>query len=489
MAETEDIIAKIISVYDSMPRENKCRDIFYPLVFVKRNSDIFEEKAEAIYRETQDEDKAWKMPQFHEVFVPEGARWSNVVKIKSELGPSLIRVFEELEENNESLEGVFSPIGNQILDISRDRKLENDYFRVIQSLSLIPMDKAHLGNPPLPNTFDKLLSRIMKECHYDVSTPAQISKLLASIVDPRDNMAIFDPFCGTGSLLLECERYANEHSNGHLSLFGQEIETYTCMYCKLSLSLNGCEDAAIANGDSILSPYFIIDNSTLKQFDRIVSVPPFGKNKWGYEIAEYDQYSRFRYGIPPKNSGDFGYIQHIIACLKENGKAAIVSPEGILFRSGPESRIRKSIVQSDIIEAVIALSSKLFYHTEIPTIITVINMDKSKERRGSILFISAEQECENGKRNKNIITDNNIHKIIDAYRGYKNIPNFCRIVNLKEIEDNDYSLSFSLYLDIRPEIRTVDIIKTLEEIQNLRIEKEKLIEKIIPIVEKLEQTK
>lgn len=487
MDETDKITSELKNVYKSLPGEEKCRDIFYPLIFSKWASDVFEEEAKAIYTETKDKNKACNIPQLHKIFVSKTARWSNLVKIKYDLGPSLMRAFEELEENNEFLKGVFLSIRDQILNISRDKKLENDYFRVIQNLSLIPMGKAHLENAQFPSVFDKILAYIMKECYFDeFYTPGHISKLLASILNPRDNMTVFDPFCGTGALLLEFERYAKEHSNGHLSLFAQEINTQMSMYCKLSFFLNECNDAFLVNGDSISEPGFI-EEGTLKQFDRVVSVPPFGKQKWGYEIAEYDQYSRFRYGIPPKNSGDFGYVQHIIACLKEKGKGAIVSPEGILFRSGPEAQIRKNIIQSDLIEAIIMLPPRMFSHTGIPTIITVISMDKPTERRNSIIFISAEHEYEELKR-QNILSDNNIAKIVDAYKNYRGIEKFCRVVTLKEIESNDYSLNFSLYLDTKSKIETVDIVKTLEKIQNLKNEREELVEEIAKIITKLKHT-
>ena len=486
MTESEKVVSEIISLYKSMPRDAKCKNIFWPLVSRKRMSDIFEEEAKAIYSETKDENNAWNQPQFHDIFVPEIARWGNLMRTKNYLGDFLIESFKELEKNNEFLEGVFSPIENQVSAIKKDRKLENDYFRVIHELSLIPMDRAYLGNSQFQEVSDKILAHIMKECYYgEFYTPSQISKLLASIADPRDNMTVLDPFCGTGGLLLECERYANKHSGGHLSLYGQEINDNIWMYCKLSLILNGFKDSIVVNGDSILYPAFV-ENNSLKQFDRVISVPPFGKQKWGYEIAERDQYSRFRYGIPPKNSGDFAFLQHMIACLKNSGKGVMVSPEGILFRSGPEARIRKNIIQSDIIEAVILLPSGLFSNTGIPVIITVINMDKPDERRDSILFISAEQEYDETKRQK-ILSDDNIEKVVDAYRNYKDIEKFCRVVSLEEIKDNDYSLNFSLYVDTEPEIETVNITETLHEIRNLKNEREELLDEIVDIINKFNQ--
>ncbi len=486
MTESDKVASKIIRIYRSMPRDEKYKNVFWPLVFRKRVSDVFEEEAKAIYSETKDEDKAWNQPQFHDIFVPEIARWGNLMRTKNYLGHFLMESFKELEKSNEYLDGVFSPIENQVSAIMRDRKLENDYFQVIYELSLIPMDRAHLGNSQFQEVSDKILAHIMKEWYLgEFYTPGQISKLLASIADPRDNMTVLDPFCGTGGSLLECERYAKKHSDGHLSLFGQEIKDNIWMHCRLSLILNGCKDSIVANADSILYPAFVEDNN-LKQFDRVISVPPFGKQKWGYEIAERDQYSRFRYGIPPKNSGDFAFLQYMIACLKNSGKGVMVSSEGILFRSGPDARIRKNIVQSDIIEAIILLPPGLFLNTGIPTIITVINMDKPEERRGLILFISADREYEEIKRQK-ILNDDNIKKVVDAYRNYKDIEKFCRVVSLEEIKDNDYSLNFSLYVDTEPEIETVNITETLSEIRNLKSERDELLEELVDIIEKFDQ--
>lgn len=486
MAKTDKIDSEIIGIYKSMPRDEKCKDLFCPIIFDIWASYEFEKEAKAIFSETKNEEVAWEQPDFHYIFVPEVARWANLSRTKRQIGYHLIDAFKELEKCNEFLDGVFSPIENQIYAIKEDGKLENEYLRLMQNLSFITMTNTDIKEGQFQSVFDKILSYVIEDCRSgDYSTPSSISKLISSIVDPKDSMTILDPFCGAGGLLLECERYVNEHKNGHLSLFGQEINENIWMYCKLKLTMNGCRDAIIKNDDSISNPAFI-DDGSLKQFDRVVSVPPFGLKMWGYEIAEYDKYSRFRYGIPPKNSGDFAFLQHIIACLNENGKGAMVSPQGILFRSGSESQIRKNIVQSDVIEAIIVLPSRLFSYTGINVIVTVINMNKPEERRGSIIFISAEREYEETKR-QNILSDENIAKIVDAYKNYKDIEKFCRVVNLEEIRDNDYSLNFSLYVDTESEIETVDITQTLQKISNLKNEREELFEEITGILRKFDQ--
>lgn len=481
MIESDKVTFRIMDIYRSMPKEVKFRDIFITLLLLKRLSDVSEEK-ERINSETNNANKELNQSVSQGIIVPESVRWPKLLKIKGDLGQNLMKAFDTIEQNNDCLKGVLTSLTAQVYDIGGDDKIKNSIFRIIQDLSLIPMgNHNYKSEKQFPEIFDFVILKIMRSSyHGEFSTDVNIAKLLASILDPEDNMTVHDPFCGIGKVLVECAKYAEE-KDGQVSLYGQEITETAWRYCIYSLIVNNYTTSVVKMGDTIRDPAFI-GNEELLQFDRVVSVPPFGKQKWGHEIANMDKYNRFRYGIPPKSTGDMAYLQHTIACLKDDGKAVTVSPQGILFRGGPEGEIRKHLILNDFIEAVILLPSNFFAHTAIQTIIVVINMNKPVERHDSILFISAQNLGEEIKR-KVVLDDADIAKIVGAYRDYKGIDKFCRIVDLEEIKNNDYSLNFSLYIDIFPEIEIVDVKKTLNQIQELHVKKEQLMNKILDIMD------
>jgi type I restriction enzyme M protein len=183
-------------------------------------------------------------------------------------------------------------------------------------------------------------------------------------------------------------------------------------------------------------------------------------------VAESDGFGRFRYGIPPKTKGDFAFVEHMIATLNQNGRMGVVVPHGVLFRGGAEGEIRKNIAKEDIIEAVVGLPPNLFYGTGIPAAILIINKNKPPERRGSILFIDASQDFLEGKK-QNYLRDQDIEKIVGAYKGYMDVPKYCCAVPLSEIEENDYNLNISRYVDTAPEEEPIDVAGTLQELRAL----------------------
>ncbi|OQB27130.1 MAG: N-6 DNA Methylase [Euryarchaeota archaeon ADurb.Bin190] len=233
----------------------------------------------------------------------------------------------------------------------------------------------------------------------------------------------------------------------------------------MNMLLHGLPDADIRKGDVIREPKLLIDGQ-LMLFDRVIANPPFSLDKWGYEVAESDGYGRFHYGVPPKTKGDFAFVEHMIATLNQEGKMGVVVPHGVLFRGGAEGRIREGICKEDIIEAVIGLPAQLFYGTGIPAAILVINKNKPRERRGSILFVDGSQDYLEGKK-QNKLRPEDIEKIVGAYRSYQAMPKYCRVVQLFEIEENDYNLNISRYVDTAPEEEQIDVAEALRELKQL----------------------
>jgi type I restriction enzyme M protein len=233
----------------------------------------------------------------------------------------------------------------------------------------------------------------------------------------------------------------------------------------MNLLLHGLPDHKIEKGDTIRHPK-LIEDGEIMLFDRVIANPPFSLKEWGREEAEHDKYGRFLYGLPPKNAGDYAFIQHMVGSLNSNGIAGVVMPHGVLFRGGAEGKIRQGLLEADLLEAVVGLPPNLFYGTSIPAAILIFNRNKPKERKGKVLFIAAETEFKEGK-NQNTLRDDDIKKIVDAFDMYIDLKQYARVVSLSEIKSNDYNLNISRYIDKSPIEELVDLDSIIEEISQL----------------------
>ena len=212
------------------------------------------------------------------------------------------------------------------------------------------------------------------------------------------------------------------------------------------------------------------------EFDIVIANPPFSLKNWGYEEAQHDPYRRFRFGIPPKGYGDYAFVQHMIATLISLGRAGVVLPHGVLFRGGAEGKIRKGILEEDLLEAVIGLPPNLFLETGIPACLFIMNKNKPKERKGKVFFLYGANDYLEGK-NQNKLRKEDIEKIVNAYREYRSINKYCRPVSLDEIRANDYNLNITRYIDVTEEEEPIDVQKVLNELNALKEERSEIEEK------------
>lgn len=449
------------------------------LLFLKRLSDVFEEEAEKIEKETSDKDLAWNDPDEHQFFVPERARWENLRKVTAQIGETLNKACAELEDKNPVLEGVLvSSIDFNSDKLGDTKQRDNTLQRLVQHFSGIPMKNSNLSEPDLlGKVYEFLIEKFADDAGKkggEFYTPRKVVQLLVAILEPREGMRIADPTVGSGGMLIESAYYVKRNGGNpkNLSLYGQEKNIGTWGICKMNMLLHGLPDADIRKGDVIRDPKLLIDGQ-LMLLDRVLANPPFSLDRWGREVAESDGFGRFRYGIPPKTKGDFAFVEHMIATLNLNGKMGVVVPHGVLFRGGAESEIRTNIAKEDIIEAVIGLPPNLFYGTSIPAAILIVNKDKPSERKGSILFIDASQDYLEGKK-QNSLRDKDIEKMVKAYKGYVDVQKYCRIVPLSEIEENDYNLNISRYVDTALEEEFIDVAEVLRELKVLEARRKEI---------------
>src|SRR5699024_3538873 len=231
-------------------------------------------------------------------------------------------------------------------------------------------------------------------------------------------------------------------------------------------------------------PKLMDSSNELLLYDRVIANPPFSLKNWGREEAEDDAYGRFRFGVPPKNAGDYGFIQHMVATLNHEGKAGVVMPHGVLFRGGAEGKIREGLLKEDLVEAIIGLPANLFYGTGIPACILVLKRNKEADKKGKVFFLDGSKDFQEGK-NQNVLRDADIEKIVAGYDAWEEQGKYCRVVALEEIAENDYNQNIPRYIDTREEEEQIDVADALAELRKLETERDEIEDKMYGYLKEL----
>jgi len=311
------------------------------------------------------------------------------------------------------------------------------------------------GDDLLGDAFEYLMGHFASESGKSKGqfyTPTEVSRIVASIVgidefEARGDTTVYDPTCGSGSLLL---RVAAKSNRDDISLYGQEKDASTSILAQMNMFLHGSPTAEIRQGNTLATPKFLVDGE-LQRFDFIVANPPFSDKKWsmGLDIstADADTYGRFEeFGIPPSKQGDYAYLLHIIKSLKSTGKAACILPHGVLFRGNAEADIRQKLVDYGFIKAIIGLPANLFYGTGIPACIIVIDREHAAARKGILMIDASQGFIKDGAKNR--LRERDLHKIIDAFKNHEeHDERYARMVGLDEIIKNGYNLNLPRYID------------------------------------------
>ncbi len=392
-------------------------------------------------------------------FVPERARWKNILKLKEDVGNQLNKALSALEEHNPELEGVLRHIDFNAVK-GKTRLKDQQLVDLIHHFNKYRLRNEDFEFPDLLGAaYEYLIKEFADSAGKkggEFYTPSQVVRLMVRLVKPQEGMTVYDPTCGSGGFLIQARQYVEEQGQDprNLALYGQELNGVTWSICKMNMILHDIPDAYIENEDTITTPMFV-ENGYIKRFDRVLANPPFSQN---YSKANMQYPERFKYGFTPENGkkADLMFLQHMIASLKDDGVMATIMPHGVLFRGGQEKVIREGIVKDDLIEAIIGLPPKLFYNTGIPACIMVINKRKPPHLKGKILFINADREYGEG-RNQNYLRPEDIEKIVTVFEEKKEIPKYSRLVDLKEIEENDFNLNIRRYVDNSPDPEIEDV--------------------------------
>ena len=432
------------------------KNYIFGLLFLKRLSDVFDEERDRLKIEDHVD---LNDPDNYTFDVPEKAHWSYLKTLTQNLGTAINIANDALEEANpETLEGVLSAVDFN----DKDRLPDVTLSALIAHFSKIPLANKNLENPDiLGDAYEYLIGQFADDAGKkggEFYTPKEVVTLLVEILNPHEKMRICDPACGSGGMLVQSVYHLSENGQNtrNISLFGQERNIGTWAICKMNMLLHGLSSVRLEKGDTLRNPKIIGEQGRLMEFDIVIANPPFSLKNWGYEEAQHDPYRRFRFGIPPKGYGDYAFVQHMIATLNPKGRVGVVLPHGVLFRGGAEGKIRKGILEEDLLEAVIGLPSNLFFGASIPACLVIVNKNKSPERKGKVFFLYGANDYLEGK-NQNKLRKEDIEKIVNAYRGYRSIEKYCRPVFLDEIRTNDHNLNITRYIDITEEEEPIDV--------------------------------
>ena len=450
------------------------KDYILTMLFVKYITDVNKEKRERYAEKYKGDEKRIERAMSLERFkLPPTSTFDYLYEHRNEanVGDIINIALSDIEEaNREKLEGVFRNINfNSEANLGetkdRNRRLRN-FLADYSTLDLRPQNLA--DNDVIGDAYEYLIAEFASDAGKKAGefyTPSYVSTLLARLVKPEAGQRIADPASGSGSLLLKA---AKEVGSKNVSLYGQEVNGSTWALARMNMFLHEMDDATIEWGDTLNNPKLLEDDA-LSKFDIVVANPPFSLDKWGAEDASSDRYGRFHRGVPPKSKGDYAFITHMIETLNENGRAGVVLPHGVLFRGSSEGKIRKQLIEENLLKAVIGLPANLFFGTGIPATILIFDKAKSHGKNTEILFIDASRAYESGK-NRNVLLKEHLDKIVQTYENWETIEKYSHIASREEIEENDFNLNIPRYVDTFEEPEPIDVKATQEKIKGIKEE-------------------
>lgn len=487
--EIERVLWKACDSFRGKIDSSRYKDYILSMLFVKYLSDVSIEKR-AEYAKQYDGDEARiARAMSRERFALEnnstfGYLYEN--RNDNEIGQKINIALSSIEEHNSGkLRNVFRAIDfNSEVDFGNVKQKNAILRNLLEDFNGLDLRPSQLDTSDIiGDAYEYMISTFASDAGKkggEFFTPSQISTLISMLVEPKENDRIYDPACGSGSLLLKAYKRV---PTGKAAIYGQEANAQTWALCVMNMFLHGVDDARIWQGDTLANP-MNIENDSLMKFQVVVANPPFSLDKWDSGFlsnansgdkkqekmqASLDIYKRFDWGVPPSSKGDYAFVLHMLHSLdEENGRMAVVLPHGVLFRGANEGKIRQKLIEFNLLDAVIGLPANLFYGTGIPACILVF---KKNRPTTDVLFIDASGEgnFEKGK-NQNILRDCDIQKIYDTYRKRENIDKYSYVATEDEIRKNEYNLNIPRYVDTFEEEEPIDIDTVKRNIAEIEAE-------------------
>jgi len=442
------------------------KEYIFGMLFLKRLSDLFDQEREKLGRELKERGLKPEIvaaqlenPDKYTFFVPPEARWEKIRHVKTNVGTTLNKALEAIEDANvEVLEDVLKHINfNRKIG---QRTLDDDILsNFVQNFEAIPLRDENFEFPDLLGAAYEYLIKFFADSAGkkagEFYTPAEVVRVITEVLAPEPGMSVYDPTCGSGGMLIQTRDYVRECGGDprDLALAGQESIGTTWSICKMNMLLHSIPHADIRQEDTLRHPQHKAEGGELKRFDRVAANPPFSQN---YIKKDIEYPGRFAVWLPEKGKkADLMFVQHMIAVLKADGKMATVMPHGVLFRGGEEKEARRHFIERGWLEAVIGLPAGLFYGTGIPACLLVVNKKAAADRK-DVFFINADREYREGKA-QNFLRPEDISKIVHVYRQRQTVNGYARLVPVSEIEAEDWNCNIRRYVDNAPPPEPQDV--------------------------------
>ena len=470
----------------------KYKDYILPLVFVKRLCDVFDDEINRIARQVGSRTKALKLiEKDHKLvrfYLPLIAKdpekddtWSVIRTLTNKVGEQLTSFMRDIAKFNLRIQGIIDRIDFNATTHGQRDISEDSLIKLIERISQKRLGLKDVEPDIIGRSYEYLIRKFAEgggQSAGEFYTPREVGLIMARVLDPEPGMEVDDICCGSAGLLIKCQLALKEKMEArkekgkyaHLQLYGQEFNPPTWAMANMNMVIHDME-GKIEIGDTMKNPKFKEGNK-LKRFDLVIANPMWNQDTFVEKDYENDALDRFKAGIPPASKADWGWVQHILASLKDNGKAAVVLDTGAVSRgsgnasSNKEKEIRKWFVEQDLVEGVLYLPENLFYNTTAPGIVLFLNKNKSKNRKDKIFLVNASLDFEKGDP-KNFIPEASQKKIVDAFLKWKEIEKFSRVVVKGEVVKNDYNISPSRYIHTADAEEHRPIAEIVEELYEL----------------------
>ena len=478
----------------------KFKDFILPLIFYKRLSDVFDDEFARQIEEFGDEDLAREIIDAdHQdalesgrnpivrFYIPQQYRWEALRDhpANGRLGEFVTEAMRLVVSQNPRLSGVLD-VQDFNEQQSGQRALDDE--RLATLIEVISQHRLGLQNTEpdiLGRAYEYLLRKFAEgqgQSAGEFYTPKEVGWLMARLINPKPHTTIYDPACGSGGLLIKprllFKETHPEQQGAAPQIYGQELTATTYAMAKMNAFLHDFIGADLRIGDTFRNPGFVADDSELQRFDYVLANPMWNQKEYNDAFYANDSWQRFSYGVAPSSSADWAWVQHILASLKETGRAAIVLDTGAVSRgsgskqTSRERDIRKGFVENDLIEGVILLPENLFYNTTAPGIILFLNRSKPTERKAQILLINLSKYFINEKP-KNVLTDEGIDAATQVYQAWESREKLSMVITLQDTRKTDYNLSPSQFVDVGDKVEHRPVSEILADLTEARTAREK----------------
>ncbi|WOV91844.1 MAG: type I restriction-modification system subunit M [Candidatus Zeuxoniibacter abyssi] len=489
-----DIVWRACDTFRGVIDGNDYKNYILVMLFIKYISDVWQYKKEQLGRKYPGNKNRVERKLKAETFtLPAGHSFEDLYNKRQvdNIGEEIdISIHAVEEANREKLEGVFRGINFNSDKIGEIRERNVLLRHLLEDFAdpRLNLRPDNIGEDVIGEAYMYLIERFGGEAGKKAGefyTPATVRRLIAQLAQARKSAEIYDPACGSASLLIDT---AQAIGGEDFALHGQENNEATVALAKMNVLLHSQYAADIRRGDTLRAPRFI-DGNHIKRFDIVVANPPFSLDKWGAQEVEDDRYNRFWRGIPPKSKADWAFICHMLELAKpQSGRVVVVVPHGVLFRGAAEGKIRRQVIEENLLDTVIGLPANLFSTTGIPVALLLFDKRREKggelEKRKNVLFIDASKHYE-AKRNRNELREADIKRILTTAQKRQTADKYARVSTAKEIAENDYNLNIPRYVDTFQEEEPIDIKAVQKEIGQLEKELDNVRKEMSSVMKKM----